>query len=1368
MATLALALAGSAIGGGVGGTFLGVGAATWGMAAGQLLGSILFAPDGQKLQGPRLSDLNAGSASEGADIPMVWGQARLAGQLVWKAPVTETKHKKKIKSGKGGSSSSQTTYTYSCSFAVDFGRMRRGTGVLRKIIMNGKVYVDFTGTSEVTQIKGLSYYWYSGGQSQPDPLIEAYIGVGNVSARKGRMYLVFDELPLSDEFGNRLPTVQVEVSSSASGDAEGEVITGDVDVSGGDDVLGHNPVYMHYTGSDKVIVSFEDGTGSLQQELNSLDQNTHIFDLSSKKVLVTRKGAAIEGVVSGMGFRKTLDDDYFSSDHQYIFYDLKRLSRLGSFQVSGTGSRMLTGTVETLTEGAFIYYADTNYLYSRAKGYYGGADNIITLPQPPFNRVPRAGYINSNKPFLFFPSMGLITDPSVVYGVFSVTPMGVQQTLTLPAGLVPANVGRSVPDQPAVSDTDGEQIAWIPMNDHTGGSVIPKLVGIDIEGRLQGIYSLAEALPHLSNTSWGASSLPSTFYDPATELVTMTYGGRHVSFNPRSRSFSAETWFSSNSSWAIYHAETNTYWANSVDPLDRPGLFFATRGALGQPAPVPVAQIIEDLCNDAGIESEWLDIAVDDTVHGYAHTQQTSVRSDLEPLMVYCSAYAVSSDWLLKFKSLGAAPAAEISYEQTGLEDNGFDSKSPIVRVEPELVDLPRTVTLDYISVDNGLQPASARADWFSTESRRTAATRLPVVMNDADAAQLAQRILQLSHEATTYQFTLPRDYQHLEPGDVIMIEDITGTQQRVRLTSMTRGANDLIECEAASDNPAHLETYAVTAGSGYIIDQITGNNDVDLVILDTPLLRDADADHPGPYMAVYNSLGFLGGTLYASADDEAFESVTEVGLRAGVGSVITPPGDADFEAWDDTNTIQVQWFVDGELSSTTDANLLNGANAVAIGAPGRWEILNVGTVTQVSPGVDALSHLLRGRRGTNVHTGSHQQYDLLVVLDSETIYREVLEMAQAGSTRYYRVPLAGDSVADAETTVHNIGYEPLQPYTPIDPVSVEDPVTNNIAVSVTPRSRRMGVLGGANLLTDGVGAVDSNITGYRFQLVDESGNELAYFDSATPSYTFTASQILAAYGENLPLVRWRASAISALVPTVSRYCAASEIQSGAEIFYNDIVSARANLIEFWPLNDASGTLAASWSGTHNGTHTGAQYAAQPSITTDGEPSVSYPNTGNATNFTEWAGLADIRAIEFVIKWDGARTPLTQHSVLGLYTSIGSSTYTVVKSTGDNRIIFEAVGTGGTTTVTAATPLSNDTPYHVVVNFGITQGDPVEIYVDGVLDGSGSVAHTFAVPTVFLQFNAGGPFRLEGWMSKVAFYNTPLTPAEVAESAGAA
>ena len=124
MASIVLSIAGSAAGSATGIP----GANMIGSQIGRMVGSFidqrLFGGSANlERSGPRLSDLAVQSSAYGRMIPIVYGTARIAGNIIWSQPIKEraTTAKHSASGGKGGGgkvTQSTTTYSYSVSMAI--------------------------------------------------------------------------------------------------------------------------------------------------------------------------------------------------------------------------------------------------------------------------------------------------------------------------------------------------------------------------------------------------------------------------------------------------------------------------------------------------------------------------------------------------------------------------------------------------------------------------------------------------------------------------------------------------------------------------------------------------------------------------------------------------------------------------------------------------------------------------------------------------------------------------------------------------------------------------------------------------------------------------------------------------------------------------------------------------------------------------------------------------------------------------------------------------------------------------------------------------------------------------------------------------
>lgn len=213
MASIILSTAGSAIGGSVGGPIGAYIGKAIGSAIGGTIDNKIFGP--RRLadyEGARLTDLSVQSSAYGKVIPIIYGNMRLAGNVIWSLPIKETVSTKTASGGgKGGGGKvvqKQTTYSYSVTLAIAICE-----GEIDDII---RVWAD----AEVVNPALGTYRMYKGTETQsPDPLIESYEGVGATPAYRGLAYVVMEDFPL-EHYGNRIPNFTFEVKRKIQPEAD--------------------------------------------------------------------------------------------------------------------------------------------------------------------------------------------------------------------------------------------------------------------------------------------------------------------------------------------------------------------------------------------------------------------------------------------------------------------------------------------------------------------------------------------------------------------------------------------------------------------------------------------------------------------------------------------------------------------------------------------------------------------------------------------------------------------------------------------------------------------------------------------------------------------------------------------------------------------------------------------------------------------------------------------------------------------------------------------------------------------------------------------------------------------------------------------
>ena len=205
MATLAIGLAGAALGTGIGGTILGVTATSIGFAVGSLAGSyvdnLLFG-SGSSSSG-RLDDLSVQVSSYGCMLPICY-HGRYAGNIIWSTDLIEVES-----DGGGGkglaSGASSSTYEYYVNMAVSLAE--GPIAALRQCWADGTLIWD--AYDQGKSLDGVTFYYGLHDQA-PDPLIESHEGSGNVPGYRDQAYVVFENFYLTP-YGNRIPNLTFEV-----------------------------------------------------------------------------------------------------------------------------------------------------------------------------------------------------------------------------------------------------------------------------------------------------------------------------------------------------------------------------------------------------------------------------------------------------------------------------------------------------------------------------------------------------------------------------------------------------------------------------------------------------------------------------------------------------------------------------------------------------------------------------------------------------------------------------------------------------------------------------------------------------------------------------------------------------------------------------------------------------------------------------------------------------------------------------------------------------------------------------------------------------------------------------------------------------
>lgn len=528
--------------------------------------------------------------------------------------------------------------------------------------------------------------------------------------------------------------------------------------------------------------------------------------------------------------------------------------------------------------------------------------------------------------------------------------------------------------------------------------------------------------------------------------------------------------------------------------------------------PYSLADVVEDICHRAGL----YDIDVEDLrsipIDGYAIARPMPARSAIEPLRSYGYFDVVESGAVLRFRVRGGASVMTLRASDLGAHDSGDEVPPSITTRKLQDVELPRRVRVRYLDTgrdyENGEQLSPVR---LTTDAENDVDTDLPIAMSGERAAQIAEVLWSDAWRSRwVHSLTLEGRYLELEPADVIEVP-VDGRVQRMRIVSVEDDGGALRRLELVRDDDGAYVSYAVAAEPERRPNPITRLRDTALVLLDLPALRDED-DDPGIYAGAYptgTGTRWDGCVIFRSSDrGQTFSSAGSIVSPVAAGTIVSALPDGISSTFDEEAVLTVDLEY-GDLESRTEAAVLNGANAAAIGDDGRWQIIQFRDAEQLTPTRYRLTGILRGRRGTEHLSGTSVAGDRFVMVSTNRLVRLNVQIAEINAELVYRAVSVGAAFTSGENQSITPRGVALRPFSPVD-VQLVDVGNGDIAITWIRRNR----LG--QELRDGVEIPMSETTELYEVDVYTLGSPSAIVRTITatgPSATYTVAQQIADFG---------------------------------------------------------------------------------------------------------------------------------------------------------------------------------------------------------------------------------------------------------------
>ena len=999
----------------IAGTYIGaqLGYPQLGAAIGSYVGARIAAPD---IEGPRIQDTQAPTSSYGAAVQRTWGSDRVAGSVIWAAPVVEIATEE---GGKGGPSI--TTYSYTRSFAILIGEGEIPS--IRRIWADGKLVRDLSDGTDLesqAQIDDVGAYmvFYSGSESQlPDATIEAIEGVGEVEAFRGSAYVVFTDLPLTP-YGNRIPLLTFEVSNEPETAVPGDTVLEPLVVySWTIDPITGRPIHQ-YRDSLGVYVESTQHTAISYPPAGT---STSLTTTAEAQALALGTDSGIYGYEAGR----------YATTYSGFFYDSTNEA------LSDTpGGASLDGDEETVYLKLSAYGSEYGPIVDTTYNLNAPTEqHTFIYPQTPSSWVETVLVWRLEHGGAGAPPGGYASAP-YSQTVLSVSPYTLSTAwatyaLTTSGERIPAHNGRSCyPGRPCGAAADDYRAEYPGRSD----------------------YCVSCAGEITWNYSW------QTITGTAKQLCAVEYRGGVLYQQalgpvllPGDPNYSNSAFWDAEYAAALLAGTINagvTYpvVVASYAEGTRPDAAQVDRGS------VLLSEIVADICAEAGLSSGQIDVTdLTDTAIGFSRTRRMPARSALDTLRAAYHFDGVESGDLIRFVKRGGAVAASLTADDLGA---GAEQAAPelVETMRAQEAELPLSMSVSYKAADGDYTPGAQQALRRVGVTEQQAGTELAIVLTDDHAAQIAQVLLYEPWAARTKRaVTVGMEWARIEPTDVIEIDD-GAFSYTVRVIDRAE-QNGVLKLQCEDMDPDVYTSTAVggTVGAGGVA-ALAGPTRAEL--LDIPLLRDAD-DSASFYLA---GSGYRpewrGGALFVSNSGADYVRAATLDRVAVMGRCTTILGDfLGGNVFDEFSTLEVSIAV-GDLSTVTAAQMLNNMNAAVVGD----EILQFRTATLLSPGLYRLTGFLRGRRGTEQHMGTHVADERFVLLTTAALQRPAFPLDLLNIEQNYKAVSEGGALADVEAQAFTNTGAGLKPLSPVHLDVVALPSSAGYSVRWVRRTRIGGV----------------------------------------------------------------------------------------------------------------------------------------------------------------------------------------------------------------------------------------------------------------------------------------------------------------------
>ena len=443
----------------------------------------------------------------------------------------------------------------------------------------------------------------------------------------------------------------------------------------------------------------------------------------------------------------------------------------------------------------------------------------------------------------------------------------------------------------------------------------------------------------------------------------------------------------------------------------------------GRMGALPLADVMAAVMQRGGLApSNYAVGAAEGLVAGYVLDRPMSLEDALTPLTDAYPFDLAEREGLIAAVNRDAAVGATLGDADLALPDD----QSADVSASRVLKHLADVVRVRFIDDAADYQTGAVAVRALDGGGGGTDQLDLPIVMLAAGAGRAGQRRLRkaMSERDGATAYVGLAAALAAEPGDIIAIADQDGLLRVERVDADETPRIELLRVEAP-DADAPAVSLVTTAPA------IRPQGPPALFLLDLPPLE-GEEDDTRPLAAVSAS-PWRGFDISAGPSDDALTLRASAAEPSIVGQTLNDLASGPLFRLDTASHLLVS-VEGGVLASASEEDVFAGANTAAVrSASGDWEVIQFLTAVPVSPGVYALTGLLRGQAGSDpgMRAGAPAGA-AFVLLDADPVRLKIAQ-SEGNLPLVWRAapsgaPAGGMAMTEVDFTWSGVALRPFAP----------------------------------------------------------------------------------------------------------------------------------------------------------------------------------------------------------------------------------------------------------------------------------------------------------------------------------------------------